>query len=96
MFTNQPLHPSGFCAARQSETRKVAQLSNAVVDAPRLIPMGSIQKQRCKFEFTKWHDIYIPEEYADELMQNNADFKWLCHEWFHHVRHYIHGGHSIG
>ena len=29
-------------------------------------------------------------------MQNYDDFKWLCHEWFHHVRHHIHGGHSIG
>ena len=28
-------------------------------------------------------------------MQNNADFKWLCHEWFHHVRHYVPDGHSI-
>ena len=25
-------------------------------------------------------------------MTNSLDFKWLCHEWFHHV----HEGHSIG
>ena len=25
--------------------------------------------------FTKWHDIYTPEECADELRQNNADLK---------------------
>ena len=33
--------------------------------------------QRCNSEFAKWHDIYMPEECADEWMQNNAYFKWL-------------------
>ena len=28
-------------------------------------------------------------------MQNSADFKLLCHEWFHHVRHHAYAGHSI-
>ena len=58
-------------------------------------PDGEYPKQRCNSEFAKWHDIYTPNECADELMQNNADFKWLYHEWFHHVRHHDHDGHSI-
>ena len=37
-------------------------------------------------ELTTSRDIYTPEEHAEEWMQNIADFKWLCHEWFHHVR----------
>ena len=81
--------------SRQSGPREVAQLSNAAVDAARLIP-GDDKKQRCNSEFAKWHDIYIAEECAGEWMRNDADFKWLCHEWFYHVRHHIHGGHSIG
>ena len=32
--------------------------------------LGSNQKQCCGFDFTKWHDIYIPEECADEWRQN--------------------------
>ena len=54
------------------------------------------KKHCCNSEFTKWHDIHTPKEYAGERMQNNADFKWLCHEWFHHVRHHVYDGHSIG
>ena len=42
-----------------------------------LIPMGSIETQRCNSEFAKWHDVYTPEECADELMQKNADFTCL-------------------
>ena len=41
------------------------------------IPMGSNQKQRCGSEFTKWHDIYTPEECVDEWRQNNVDLKLL-------------------
>ena len=54
------------------------------VAAP-FIPMGSNQKQRCGSEFAKWHDIYTPEECADEWRPNNADLKLPenCHEWFH-------------
>ena len=37
---------------------------------------GEQPKQRC-VEFTKWHDIYKPEECADESRQNNADLKLL-------------------
>ena len=35
------------------------------------------KKQRCGSEFAKWHDIYTPEECADEWRQNNADLKLL-------------------
>ena len=35
------------------------------------------QKQLCGSEFAKWHDIYTPEECADEWRQNNADLKLL-------------------
>ena len=40
------------------------------------------KKQRYSSEFAKWHDIYTPEECADEWRQNNADLKLLhthCH-----------------
>ena len=58
------IHESAFASLkaspppRQSETREVVQLWNTVVDAARLIPMGSIKK-RCNSEFAKWHDIYM-------------------------------------
>ena len=41
------------------------------------IPMGSNLKQRCGFEFAKLHDIYTPQECADEWRQNNADLRLL-------------------
>ena len=63
---------------------------------PLLVPMGSNQKQRCGSGSAKWHDIYTPEDCADEWRQNNADFKLLCHEWFHHVRHHVHDGLCTG
>ena len=39
--------------------------------------MGSNQKQSFGSEFAKLHDIYTPEECADEWRQNNADLKLL-------------------
>ena len=72
--------------------REVAQLSNDAVGALRLIPMGNNQNQCCGSELAKWHDICTSEECVDELRQNNADFKLLCHEWFHRVRHHVHVG----
>ena len=63
------------------------------------VPLASSRweqpKQHCGSEFAKWHDIYTPEECADEWRQNNSDFKLLCHEWFHHVRHHVHVGHWL-
>ena len=35
------------------------------------------KKQRRGSEFAKWHDIYTPEECAEEWGQNNADLKLL-------------------
>ena len=61
----------------QSENREVAQLSFDTVGPAQLIPMGSNQTRRCNSEFAKWHEIYTPEECADEWMQNNTDLKWL-------------------
>ena len=63
------------------------------------IPMGSNQKQRCGSEFVKWHDIYKPEECADEWRQNNADLKLLENcvmNGFHHVQHHVHDIHRTG
>ena len=57
--------------------REFDQLSNAVVDAARSIPMGSNQKQCCGSQFAKWHYIYTSDEYADEWRQDNADFERL-------------------
>ena len=94
LFLHQSAPPVG--SPCNPTNREVAQLSNDAMDATWLFPMGSNQKQRCCSEFTKWHDIYTPEECADEWRQSNADFKLLCHEWIHHVRHHVHDGHCIG
>ena len=75
---------------------EVAQLSNDTAGAARLVRMGGNQKQRCGSEFAKWHDIYTPDEYADEWRQSNTDLKLLCREWFHRVRHHVHDGHCTG
>ena len=36
------------------------------------------------------------EERASEWSQNNADFKLLCRECFHHIRHHVHESHCTG
>ena len=54
---------------------EVAQLSS--MHAQRRAWSGRNQKQRRGSEFVKWHDIYTPEECADEWRQNNDDLKLL-------------------
>ena len=75
---------------------EIAQLSNGALGAAQLIPMGDNQKQRCGSEIARWHYIYTPEECVDEWRQNNADFKLLCYERFHHIRHHVHDGLCTG
>ena len=87
--------PSGPHAIRPIQKLLNCQTMRAV-GAALLFQMGSNQKQRCGSEFIKWHDIYTPEECADEWRQNNADLKLLCHEWFHYFWHHVHDGHCIG
>ena len=41
---------------------------------------GETNEQRWDSEFAKLNDIFTPDERAYELMQNNADLEWLCHE----------------
>ena len=74
------------CAARpvhiQSDQYSSCSTVNNVTGDARwvlqaFIPMGSNQKQRCGSGFTKKHDIYTPEECAEEWRQNNADLKSL-------------------
>ena len=91
IFTNQPLHLSGFSAAPSIWDQSICPTVKYCGGIPRLIPMGASNKQCCNSEFVIWHNIYIPEGCADEWMQNDADCKWLCHEWFHYTRHHIHG-----
>ena len=72
---------------------KLLNCQTDVVGATQLIPMGSA----VALEFAKWHEIYTPEECANEWRQNNTDFKLLRHEWFQHVWHHVHdGGHCTG
>ena len=72
-----------ICATRPVHiptNTEVAQLPNndaRWVLLQAFIPMGSNQKQRSGSVVAKWHDIYTPEECADELRQNNADLKLL-------------------
>ena len=81
------------CTPTNSE---VAQLPDHALGEARGIPDGEQPKQRCGSEFAKWYDIYTLEECVDERKQNNADFKLLCHEWFHHVQYHVHDGHCTG
>ena len=91
-----PLHPSAspICAIRRIEKLANCQTS-------RWVPLGwsrwgATKHQHCNSEYASGHDIYTPEECADEWMPlNAADFKWLWHEWFHHVRRHVPDGHSI-
>ena len=85
--------PSSHHAIRRIEKLPNCQLVNhRGMSAAQLIPMRNNQKQRRNSEFAKWHDTFTPVECADEWMQNNADFKWLCHEWLHHD---VHDSHSV-
>ena len=98
IFTKQPLNPSGTSVAPSIWDWR----SCPTIKLPWWIPLGwspnggASKKQRCDSQFVKWHDINTSEECADEWMLNNADFNWLCHEWFHHARHHVHDDHSIG
>ena len=59
------------------------------------VPLGW-SRGRSGPKFAKWHDVYTPEGCVDKRRQNFADFKLLCHEWFHHVRHHVHDSHCVG
>ena len=91
IFPNLNFVFASICAARpvhiqsnQYRSCSTVKQRRAVGAAP-FIPMKSNQKERCGSAFTKWHDIYTPEECADECRQNNADLKLVgnCHEWLY-------------
>ena len=67
---------ASICAARPVHIQSAQYRSCSTVKQRRA--MGSNQKQCCGSEFTKWHDIYTPEECADEFRQNNADLLENC------------------
>ena len=81
IFPNQNFVFASICAIRPVHIQSDQYRSCSTVKQRRtmgaFIPMGSNQKQRCGSEFVKWHDIYTPEECADEWRQNNADLKLL-------------------
>ena len=56
-----------ICASRPVHMQSAQYRSCWTVKQRR--PMGSKRKQRCGSEFTRWHDIYTPEECADKLRQ---------------------------
>ena len=109
IFPNLNFVFASICAARpvhiqsdQYRSCSTVKQRRAVGAAP-FISMGNNQKQRCGSEFAKWHDIYTPEECADEWRQNIADLNLLENyvmngfpRWFHHVRHHVHDGHWTG
>ena len=77
--------------------REVAPLSNVVVGAARMNPIGSnlTKQQHSNFEYAKWHDIFTPEECADEWMQNKpilSDF--VMNGFIMPGRHHVPDGHS--
>ena len=63
--------PSGPYRSDLKRSCSTVKQRRAVGAAP------SNRKQRCGSEFAKWHDIYTPEECADEWRQYNADFKLI-------------------
>ena len=75
--------------------REVAQPSNDEVGAAWLIPMGATKNSTVALS-SRNDMLSTPEGCADEWRQKNADFKLLCHEWFHNVRHHAHDGHCTG
>ena len=71
------------CAARpvhiqsdQYRSCSTVKQRHAVGAAP-FIPMVSNQKQGALWLWAKWHDIYTPQECAEEWKQNNSDLKLL-------------------
>ena len=73
----------------QSENREVTQLSYSTAGPARLIPMGSNPKTTLWLWIREMTWYLYTRGVRWQWMQNNADLKWLCHEWFHHVRHHV-------
>ena len=54
--------------------RRTEKLPNCQTSLYMWVPLGwsrrgATKQKHCKFEYAKWHDIYIPNECADEWMQ---------------------------
>ena len=77
--------PPGPSALRRIE---VGQLSNAAVGAARLILIGPEQSHNSTFKVCicemTWY-LYTRGVRGRMKEKNDADFNWLCHEWFRHV-----------
>ena len=76
---------------------EVAQLSNDAVGAARGSPDGEQTKTALWLwvrEIT-WY-LYTRGVRRRMRAKKNADFKLLCREWFHRVRHHVHDGHCTG
>ena len=80
IFPNLNFVFASICAARPVHIQSDQYRSCQTTTRGRccsIHPDGEQPKQRCGSEFAKWHDIYTPEECADEWRQNNADLKLL-------------------
>ena len=75
IFPNVNFVFASICAARPVHIQSAQYRSCSTVKQRRA--MVNNQKQRCDSELAKWHNIYTPEECADEWRQNNADLKLL-------------------
>ena len=102
IFPNQNFAFESFCVARpvllQSAGRieKLPNCQNSRWVPPGWSRWGATKHKNCDSRYAKWHDIYTPERCTHKWMQNHTDYKCLCYEWFHHVRHHVPDGHSIG
>ena len=102
IFTNHKFAFVSLCAVRPAPMQSDESRSCPTVKWSTVagwVPLswyrwGATKKQRRDYEFAKWH-IFTLEKCADKGMQIGADFKWLWHEWFHHVRHHVHDGLSV-
>ena len=68
---------ASICAARPVHIQSDQYRSCSTVKQWRAVGAAPFQKQRRGSELVKWHEIYTPEECADEWRQNNVDLKLL-------------------
>ena len=98
IFPNENFAFASFCVTHlcNPTNREVDQLSNVTVSAARLIPMGSNQTPALQL-WIRERTWYLYTRGVRRRMNATECrwFKWLWHEWFHHVRRHVPDGHSI-
>ena len=81
---NMPLIDGEWCT-QCVLPREVAQLSTSGGGCRSVDPDGDTDGILTLNSRNDMISTYTPEECAGEWMQNNAEFRWLCHEWFRRV-----------